>query len=233
MKVGTGTAVTHLTIGDANMKALYSYKNTLDDGTGAINAVGTGTFSGLLTANGGQTFSGGDLLLNRQDQTEAYITRPDVTGYKQIAFAVSGGSNLDMIDFHSNSNHFRGPITAVNNVTTAGNFGVGTIVASAINQETTSTTLAILVAFTPTSDGIYMITGSAYGAYLYIEIDWTDVHTGSTYTYVPSNWTAQNNPTPLTPYAIANKGGNTITVKYKTTNASYPTVASMAIVAMT
>ena len=50
---GTGTAVTHLAIGDANMKALYSYKNTLDDGTGAIIAVGTGTFSGLLTANAG------------------------------------------------------------------------------------------------------------------------------------------------------------------------------------
>lgn len=62
--------------------ALSSYKNTLDDGSGNLSVA-----LGISVGNS-------DLLLNRQNQDPAYITRPNVAGYKSIAFAVAGGGAL-------------------------------------------------------------------------------------------------------------------------------------------
>lgn len=58
--------------------------------------------SGSLVGAVSPVVTGGDLLLGRTDQAAAYITRPNTTGYKTLALAVTGGNYLDLVEQFTN-----------------------------------------------------------------------------------------------------------------------------------
>ncbi|MHB1870867.1 MAG: hypothetical protein ACYCT1_08435 [Steroidobacteraceae bacterium] len=90
-------------IGNAKVKGLVNLGTSAFSGYPLVLGTDTGESIPTLTTTNGLTVGDGDLLLNRQDQAAAFITRPNVTGYKTISLAVAGGGNLDAINLLANS----------------------------------------------------------------------------------------------------------------------------------
>ncbi len=84
--------------------------------TGAV----TLSSADVNTAMAGASLNTDGLNLNRTDQATAWITRPNVTGAKKLAVAVSGGYALDNLDVYANSIGFTGNVAAGGTLTSNG-----------------------------------------------------------------------------------------------------------------
>jgi len=101
------------------------FLKTLDMGNGFVQfiikgngSVGIGTDNptasldvrGTMYTRGNIIADAGDFLLGRQDQSQGYLLRPNVPGYKNLAFAVSGGGLLDNVIVNSSYSFFNGNV---------------------------------------------------------------------------------------------------------------------------
>jgi len=65
---------------------------------------------GDIYTNGMLYVDGGDVLISRTTQPYGFILRPNTTSYKNLAFAVTGGGNLDNVLVNSNLTQFNGNV---------------------------------------------------------------------------------------------------------------------------
>lgn len=101
------------------------YLKTLDEGNGAVGFIVKGNgHVGINTASplhaldvrgniytaGSMIVDGGDLILARTNQDYGFVVRPNISGKKNLAFAVEGGGSLDLLHVNSNLALFTGSI---------------------------------------------------------------------------------------------------------------------------
>jgi hypothetical protein len=101
------------------------FLKTLDMGNGFVHfivtgsgRVGIGTSSptstldvrGDVYTNGSVYVDGGDVILSRTTNPYGYVSRPNVSGFKNLAFGVTGGGNLDNLQVFSNLSVFNGNV---------------------------------------------------------------------------------------------------------------------------
>jgi len=60
--------------------------------------------------NGTLSVDGGDILIARTSYSYGYLLRPNTDGYRNLAFAVSGGGPLDNVQVVSNATSFSGAV---------------------------------------------------------------------------------------------------------------------------
>src|SRR5258708_36525191 len=79
--------------------------------------IGTATPTNLLDVRGGSIYTngsvqvdGGNLYISRTNASYGYITRPNSAGYKNLCFAVAGGTALDNIQVNSTFSQFTGTV---------------------------------------------------------------------------------------------------------------------------
>jgi hypothetical protein len=89
--------------------------------TGSVSRdgnVGIGTSSpghaldvrGNIYTSNSVIVDGGDLILNRTSNPYGFVLRPNVSGFKNLGFAVQGGGNLDLFHVVSNMSVFTGNV---------------------------------------------------------------------------------------------------------------------------
>lgn len=109
---------------EPNAQSSY-FLRMVDDGNGQTKfivqgdgsvGINTGTPTHALTVggdiytNGTMIVDGGDVLIARQTYAYGYVIRPNVAGYKNMAFAVAGGGPLDNLQVISNLSSFSGQV---------------------------------------------------------------------------------------------------------------------------
>lgn len=107
-----------------NAESSYYLKAT-DDGNGAVafivkgnSLVGIGTGSpahtldvrGNIYTDGNMIIDGGDLILKRTTASYGHIVRPNVDGYRNLAFTVEGGGQLENVAVNANLSVFNGNV---------------------------------------------------------------------------------------------------------------------------